>query len=367
MPDLLAATPYNPDLGRAVLDLPEELLRDALDERLRRDGYELTPPDPGRAPIEPELVIDPDRLLDLSGVELSHLMKIRTIGGKFEDGKIMAGQDDRREVEQAPGEIQDLHRSVALIVKTPDFDDSGTRLSLSTRSLYKRMLHATPSHDLCTNVSFRSQATVGYGTAFLVAPRWVATAKHNLYPLMSGGYKTFEHERVRFVFDHRLRSGRLRRYPRTEDVRGAAPQIVDNRVSSSGEDWALLELDEPVTDRPFLELSSAPAPPPGTPLFTLGHPLGLPGKYTPNGRVLAGGDAWSFLTELDTFRGNSGSPVFREGTTEVVGLLRKGRRDFERVPEKRCSVEVTLRLSEMRERVNVITNLRQRLQEILDA
>jgi len=64
-------------------------------------------------------------------------------------------------------------------------------------------------------------------------------------------------------------------------------------------------------------------------VYTLGHPSNLPLKLAAGGRVREVLPGY-FKADLNTFRGNSGSPVFvRDGSHPVAGILIQGHADWE--------------------------------------
>lgn len=71
----------------------------------------------------------------------------------------------------------------------------------------------------------------------------------------------------------------------------------------------------------------------GEDLYTIGHPLGLPKKLVPNGKVSGRKFKDQYQTTLDTFMGNSGSPVFND-EHKLVGLFVSGYPDF--IVDKCC-------------------------------
>jgi V8-like Glu-specific endopeptidase len=76
-------------------------------------------------------------------------------------------------------------------------------------------------------------------------------------------------------------------------------------------------------NRPYLKLA-AKDPVLSESVFTIGYPFGTPAKVSPNARVSISNPAkQSYLTTLDVFEGNSGSPVFNL-KNEVVGILIAG-------------------------------------------
>jgi len=72
----------------------------------------------------------------------------------------------------------------------------------------------------------------------------------------------------------------------------------------------------------------------GTPLMVIGYPNGLPEKVAGGGAVLDASQAGFYRTNLDTFHGNSGSPVFHAGSAKIVGVLVRGEEDFETVEKE---------------------------------
>ena len=117
------------------------------------------------------------------------------------------------------------------------------------------------------------------------------------------------------------------------------PVGTDER-GATRRDWVLLRLEHPVTHLGPLSPPRFAAPRLGQPVYTLGHPCGLPLKLADGASVLAleGG---MFRSDLDTFTGNSGSPVFDAATHALVGLVVEGQKDqgdFEPVPARGCYV-----------------------------
>jgi V8-like Glu-specific endopeptidase len=65
-------------------------------------------------------------------------------------------------------------------------------------------------------------------------------------------------------------------------------------------------------------------------VFVIGHPVGLPLKYAGNAKITDNSPSTYFSANLDTFGGNSGSPVFSmvDGKHIVEGILVRGETDF---------------------------------------
>lgn len=66
----------------------------------------------------------------------------------------------------------------------------------------------------------------------------------------------------------------------------------------------------------------------GNELYVLGFPSGLPMKIADQAFVRSISDKGYFVSNLDTFGGNSGSPVLKSGTLTVEGILVRGDNDY---------------------------------------
>ncbi|MCP4151268.1 MAG: trypsin-like peptidase domain-containing protein, partial [bacterium] len=61
----------------------------------------------------------------------------------------------------------------------------------------------------------------------------------------------------------------------------------------------------------------------GEPVYVIGHPVGLPLKYSPGAKVSDTRAAY-FSADLDIYSCNSGSPVFNSTDHTVVGIVVRG-------------------------------------------
>jgi hypothetical protein len=103
-------------------------------------------------------------------------------------------------------------------------------------------------------------------------------------------------------------------------------------IGQRGADWAIIELDRDI-DAPNAVLAGSGDVHPSVVTTVIGHPLGLPTVVTRLGVVQATTTEY-FITNSDTFVGNSGSAVFAAESLDsdvprVLGLLTGGGYDFE--------------------------------------
>ncbi len=146
-----------------------------------------------------------------------------------------------------------------------------------------------------------------HATAFLVSETVVATAKHCI--------DQESLPRLRFVFDFgMITATHAHCLFRRSDVYEAKCVRLGN------DDWALVELDRPVADRVPLALAGPGAVQVGRSVSTIGHPLGLPAKYSYESEITRKG-ARTFDANLRIYGGSSGGPVFDENLERVIGIV----------------------------------------------
>ena len=188
---------------------------------------------------------------------------------------------------------------------------------------------ADSQHDtirLCTEERFFTQPTGAFCTGFLVAPDVIVTAGHCI--------KESDLPTARFVFGFRMTnpSVAITTFPQGDVYRGTTiiSRVLDEMT---GEDYAVVRLDRAVANVAPLKFRTAGRIADSTDIYVIGFPSGLPCKVSDNARVSGNSDTFVFNGNLDTYGGNSGSPVFNRVTHEVEGILVRGGKDFEFVAD----------------------------------
>jgi len=97
-------------------------------------------------------------------------------------------------------------------------------------------------------------------------------------------------------------------------------------------DYALIQLDRKVIGHKPLAINRTGVILNDTKLFVIGHPSGLPLKIAADSKVRDASLPGYFVADLDTFGGNSGSPVFNLATTKIEGILVRGDDDYKPTP-----------------------------------
>ena len=107
-----------------------------------------------------------------------------------------------------------------------------------------------------------------------------------------------------------------------------------------GPDYALIQLDRKVSGHKPLAINRGQNLKKGDKMMVIGHPAGLPLKIAAGASVRDASQQGYFVTDLDTFGGNSGSPVFNTSTRLIEGILVRGDEDFLPTPAG-CTIMAT--------------------------
>ena len=262
--------------------------------------------------------------------ELVGFVVLLSSGLLFAEGRIVYGVDSRVDIKNVfDAKVQEISRAVAGRVHNYSFNplvDDGSVVA------FDRVLSLSHprSMNVCSDEKFASQPTVSDCTGFLIAEDLLVTAGHCV--VRQGetvkNEVNFSCESNSWAFDYREGRGKesldLNKFDGTK-IYGCKKVIYG--VWEEDNDYALIQLDRKVTDRKPLKMNASSRVRPGSNLFILGHPSGLPLKYADGGKVFEVKKNY-FATNLDSFAGNSGSPVFNKTTLAVEGILVRGDVDY---------------------------------------
>lgn len=180
-------------------------------------------------------------------------------------------------------------------------------------------------YGLCKDEPFFHQPVAAICSGFLVGPDLIATAGHCIDAMSCAstaygfGFKMQDSTNINMDM------------PASEIYR--CKEVVARELTRQ-QDYALVRLDRPVVGHKILRLAQQDAQA-GDPQFVIGHPAGLPTKVT-TGAIVRSTNSAFYVTNLDTYGGNSGSAVFNARTGEVAGILVRGDRDFAHDPANQC-------------------------------
>jgi hypothetical protein len=229
--------------------------------------------------------------------------------------KVIYGTDDRRDMYMVTDRriLKDAESVVALIDTGNIVDNGNGTSTLNGPNFGQR-------YNLCQNEPFRNQPIIAFCSGFLVDPSIVATAAHCV--------DNDNLDTVRFVFGFDMIDANTAKntIDNGEIYRGI--RILGRQIGLQGTDWAIVQLDRPVRNRRHVKIRRSEKIPDGSGVHVIGHPTGLPKKFADNAIVRDNAADRYFVANLDTYGGNSGSPVFNSETNIAEGILVRGETDF---------------------------------------
>ncbi len=244
-----------------------------------------------------------------------------------EELPVAYGQDSRTELFQHPdAKLKEMATSVAVLVHSQQVNPSGNSVSLAGNTLNemseKGWLVVGVNAPMCSSELFTAQPAPGFCTGFLVGEDILVTAGHCL--------KKVPCVDTSVVFGFQMDTVNSLATLSTENVFKCTEVIAqvlptqDNRHL----DYAIIKLDRPA-GRAVLDYATEDVLIAQNNIAVLGHPSGLPMKIASDAFVMSNqADEPFFITNLDTFGSNSGSPVINTTNYQVEGILVRGEIDY---------------------------------------
>jgi len=248
----------------------------------------------------------------------------------FAQEKVIYGEDNRLDIHQVEGQAWvDIGAATAVQINKNDFPQGGGKGKRGggKQTDYVFTGPTLGSQGVCPSERFVKQPAVGNCSGFLIDEKTLVTAGHCMV-------SEFDCSDYKWVFDYRIDVAGVDyvRTPKTNvyECKRIIKQVLER--SGGRNDFAVIELDRPVTDRRPLKLRESGTIEVGTPVVVAGYPSGLPLKISGGAQVRSLNSVF-FVANLDTYGGNSGSAVLNALTMEVEGILVRGDTDYVMSPE----------------------------------
>jgi hypothetical protein len=267
-------------------------------------------------------------------LNMAPLLLSVTVLSSGAQARVIYGEDNRQEVFQASEKNQILARSTPVMVpNTAIISKEDSTIDLLQRSFGEwassssKLLHKAAGRNaqmgLCADERFAEQPNPGVCSGFLIAPDLIVTAGHCTE--MDRACENFS-----WVFDFKVDQETVTAgvNVKSENIYRCKRIVTKSLNMSLMTDYALIQLDRPVTDRGPLQVRLEGSIADRTEITVIGNPSGLPLKVSDKANVRNNTNSIFFSANLDTFQGNSGSAVFNSETGVVEGLLVRGEDDF---------------------------------------
>ncbi len=240
--------------------------------------------------------------------------------------KVVYGTDDRKDLYQTTDKLRELSRSTAALVA------KSSLINIGDGNYTHRQVTLGDSQNLCDDQKYSEQYDLAFCSGFLVSSNVMVTAGHCIVD-----QATCNNTKV--VFDFSIEN--------ESDVNGpefisgenvyTCSSIIDRVKTDSGADYAVVYLDRHVEGRIPLKVRTTGLVGVGMPVAVIGNPSGVPTKIADNA-IVRGTLEDHFITNLDTFAGNSGSPIINTHTMTVEGILVRGDSDYNYDEHNQCYI-----------------------------
>ena len=249
------------------------------------------------------------------------------------DDKTLFGDNNLRDHYEVDGIMGTWGDAVCAFVPRDMMEWNGENWEIVQNGVYdKRTIelfdpssafHMPQDQPLCAEEPFIGQATLPVCSGFLVGPQMIATAAHCVKePGSLGAFRIV----FGFVQQSSTPGDFPKLYPGTH-VYEAARMVKFGFNQEVGIDFALIELDRP-EEMPCvwpLPIRHEGAITTGTQVGVIGYPQGLTRKYTFGNEITVQNVFDNhFIANIDSYQGNSGSPVINPATGIVEGVLMMG-------------------------------------------
>lgn len=263
------------------------------------------------------------------------LVPVRGSGEIFPE--VIYGEDNRKDLYElgfGKHQLKQWARSTAIISSQSKVKDSSL---FGFKKLVTKTLES--AQNVCSDEPFAEQPIGGWCTGFLVKDDILVTAGHCIQ-------SESRCATAAIIFDYGYAEGSEQlNYAKEENIYSCKKIIAQQYDAPRGLDYAVIKLDRKVKGRTPLKVRTKGKVSSHANLTVIGHPTGLPTKVAEGAYVRENSNSDYFVSNTDTYGGNSGSPIFNASGI-VEGVLVRGEKDF--VQRGACNVSYRCEMDECR-------------------
>jgi V8-like Glu-specific endopeptidase len=236
------------------------------------------------------------------------------------------GKDDRKNIYDTtirnnPSLFEDAQKVACLVDRN--------QLKKKSKNIYilkeNKLFTDIGNIKLCSNEQFYGEPVAAYCSGFAVGKTLFVTAGHCL--------DSENIKQVAFVYGYYMKDSLNPNLEiKAEDIYYPVRIIGHSLKEDIKNDFCVVKVNRVISANRITNLRREGKISDNESIYTIGYPCGLPLKVTMNGKVVNNSFPNYFVTNLDTYHGNSGSPVFNGTTHMVEGILVRGDSDFKYMP-----------------------------------
>ncbi len=281
------------------------------------------------------------RLLWITGI----IILLNSLRVSAFERMVVYGEDNRRDIfEVTDKNLISLAQSSASMIHPRNL----LSLGHGQYGIYEEK----PFRHLCSYERFAKDPQVANCSGFLIGEDLLLTAGHCMRD-------TYDCEGYKWVFNYANKNEDKNIIIGEEDIYGCK-EVIETALNKV-DDYALIRLDRSVIKQKPLEYRKSGSISFDDKVFLIGNPTGMPLKITDSGDVVAKSES-RFVTNLDSYEGNSGSAVFNSQTNLVEGILVSGESDYKYDKSQKCYYSNVLGEAYGREAVTKITRVKSLFQ-----
>ena len=234
--------------------------------------------------------------------------------------KVIYGEDDRLDVfESSDNLMKEIALSTAAQILNRNLSEENGVFTIKSETLAES--------GMCKSERFANQPAAANCSGFLVAPDTLVTAGHCIN-------SDLDCQGHAWVFDFSNTINELKSFTFNKDQIYHCTKIIDRKKEAGpGADYSVVKLDRAVIGRAPLKFRTEGKTADDSVFTVIGHPTGLPTKITVAADMRNNTNPIFFVTNADTYGGNSGSAVVDTRTGIVEGILVRGDSDYSSTDE----------------------------------
>jgi V8-like Glu-specific endopeptidase len=229
--------------------------------------------------------------------------------------KVIYGEDDRLDIfESNDNLMKEIALSTAAQILNRNLSEVDGVFTIKAGTL--------TDSGMCKSERFANQPAAANCSGFLVAPDVLVTAGHCINV-------ESDCQNHAWVFDFANTTEEQKSFTFNKDQVYHCSKIIERKKDQiTMADYSVLKLDRPVVGRAPLKFRTEGKTADDAVFTVIGYPSGLPAKITAAADMRNNKNPIFFVTNSDTYGGNSGSAVVDARTGIVEGILVRGDTDY---------------------------------------